>query len=68
MGMKLKEFLKAAEQIEECDKLIGYWSKNPILHNGVVSREMKEVLVFAVQQRKANLIDKLKNYGVEVEV
>jgi hypothetical protein len=62
--MKLNELKRTITHLEECEELL----KMEFVKDRAVSVGAKGAISAALLQRKYNLLDKLRNYGVEVEV
>jgi hypothetical protein len=62
--MKLNELKRTIAHLEECDELLTM----DFLKDKSVSGGAKDAISAALLQRKHNLLDKLRYYGVEVEV
>lgn len=64
MSVSIQELRRTLNHIEECDELLKLeWLKDKSVSSGA-----REAVNCSLLQRRANLIDKLRSCGVEVEV
>jgi len=62
MSININELKRSITHIEECDDIL----KLEWLSDKSVSSGMRDAINFAILQRRANLIEKLRSYGVDV--
>lgn len=63
--MKINDLKQILIHIDECDRM---YESQELINFGEMSTGMRDTIRFAIEQRKANLIDRLRDNGLRVEV
>ena len=65
--MKLNDLKLLIKAIEECDKVQSYFT-DPHREEALYTEGLRAAMTGGIIERRANLIDKLKTYGINIEV